>query len=145
MKVLNDLFDIEIEKLKDQFTNLRFQVIQKEQFMVKFMQIAYDQEMYMNEIRRMISMNLFEKAQKVIENTPSVNIGSIISQTTNDEFNIRDQLAESTYQLAGTHYISQLHDPSKVIKRVNFSMNIDNTIADVSTGLDSRFISKTRK
>ena len=145
MKVLNDLFDIEIEKLKDQFTNLRFQVIQKEQFLVKFMQIAYDQEMYMNEIRRMISMNLFEKAQKVIENTPSVNIGSIISQTTNDEFNIRDQLAESTYQLTGTHYISQLHDPSKVIKRVNFSMNIDNTIADVSTGLDSRFISKSRK
>ena len=52
------------------------------------MQIAYDQEMYLLQIKRIIQNKDFEKAFELLNNVSSIGIGSVVSISDEAQLNI---------------------------------------------------------
>lgn len=109
--------------------------------MAKFLQIAYDQEMYMNEIRRIVLAKNYEKAEQILTNTPSVGIGSLIGIEPDYDFGIHSKLKKAQYELVGSQNISKIHDNAKFLRRVTFQMSNMSTV-NLSLNLDPQYMSK---
>lgn len=137
-------FSLEVKHLKDQFTTIRLEAIKKDKQLVKFMQIAYDQEMYLNEIRRIVLSKNYKKAEDILKTITSVKLGSIIGIKNENEFKISDKLDHLKFELMGTTNIAKMHDTSKVSKRIKHHMAMDNQL-DLTYMLDSQYMSKQFK
>lgn len=142
VEVIKDQFDREIAKLESQFSDMRLQLLRKDQTLIKFMQIAYDQEMYIDEIRRIVNTDL---AKEIIKHNPPVQIGNIISQTSNEEYKIKDRFEKAKHDLAGNVNLETVHDKTKIEKRISYQMKLESEVPDLGSNLDSNFISKTLK
>jgi hypothetical protein len=134
-------FGKEIDYLKQQFNELRIEAIRKDHQLVKFLQIAYDQEMYLNEIRRVVISNDMVKAESIFRKIKTVKIGSLVGLDSEYTFDISRRLEKGKIEILGTK--SGVHDVNKVAKRIQHQLGIDRVA--LGMGLDSQYISRERK
>lgn len=137
-------FEKEIKYLKSQFTQLRFEAIKKEHTLVKFLQIAYDQEMYFNEIRRIVLSKQFRKAGRMLSNVSPNQVGALFNFSAEEQYKISRKLSKAEKDLVGGQNTSVIHDISKISKRIVHQMGRKTEIF-LDSNLDSQFISKQLK
>jgi len=137
-------FNKEIKFLRSQFTKLRFESIKKEHSLVKFLQIAYDQEMYYNELKRIVSLRQYSKAERMLKKVSPVGMGSLINFEVESEFGLIDKMHKAHISLVGTDNISSLHDTARNLKRISHQMG-NAPIPYLEDDLDSKYMTQQIK
>ncbi|CAI2363227.1 unnamed protein product [Moneuplotes crassus] len=139
-----EVFNKEISFLQTQFNKIRYEIIKKEHTLAKFLQIAYDQEMYFNELKRIVQRKQFSKAEEICRMASPISVGSLMNFETVGEFNLQNKLIRAQYDLLGTQNISVMHDNTKNKKRILHQMS-KSPMVNLGDDLDSQYMSKQIK